>query len=115
MAGQAEAVGAEGVGLENLRAGLQILLVNGQNQAGIGEVQLVVAAVDEDAAGIKDCAHGAVGEHGAAGEDVGKLRHSLAMLSHKGGARQRVGLLCYTSRVKRIYALVPNAPRFPSR
>ena len=97
MAGQPEAVGAEGVGLKNLGAGLQVLLVNGEDQAGIGEVQLVVAAVDEDAAGVEHGAHGAVGEHGAAGEDVGKLRHSLVMLRHAGRARQQAGLLCYTS------------------
>ena len=101
MAGQAEAVGAEGVGFENLRAGLQILLVNGENQAGVGEVQLVVAAVDEDAAGIENGAHGAIGEHGAAGEDVGKLGHSLVMLSHAAGCAKR-GPLCYTSVVIRL-------------
>ena len=72
MARQAETVGAKGVGFKNLRAGLQIFLVDGEDQVGIGKVQFVVAAVDEDAAGVEHRAHGAVGEHGAAGEDVGE-------------------------------------------
>ena len=83
VARQPEAVGAERVGLQNLGAGLQVVFVDGQDQPGIGEIQLVVAAVDEDAAGIQNRAHGAVGEHGRAGEDVGKVSHSLAMLSHR--------------------------------
>jgi hypothetical protein len=32
--GQPEAVGAKGVGFKNLRAGLQVLLVDGEDQAG---------------------------------------------------------------------------------
>ena len=90
MAGQPEAVGAKGVGLDDLRAGLQVFFVNRQDQARVGEVQLVVAAVDEDAAGVERSAHGAVNEHGAVGEDVGKLRHSIVMLSHAGLARQSI-------------------------
>ena len=54
---------------------------------GIGEIQLVVAAVDEDAARVEHGAHGAVGEHGPASEDFGKLSHSVAMLSHRRFAR----------------------------
>ena len=91
MAGQPEAVGAEGVGFEDLGAGLEVLLVDGENQAGIGEIRLVVAAVDKDAAGVEDGAHGAIGEHGAVGEDVGELGHSLAMLSHGGRRANRRG------------------------
>ena len=82
---QPEAVGAEGVGFKNLGAGLQILLVDGENQAGVGEVQLVVAAVDEDAARVEHGAHGAVGEHGTVGKDVGKqgiLLSCYRMLAH---------------------------------
>ena len=99
MPGQPEAVGAKGIGFKNLCAGLEILFVNREDQAGVGEVQLVVAAVDGDAAGVEHGAHRAVGEHGAAGEDVGELRHSLAMLSHRAVSRQWAGLLCYTSGV----------------
>ena len=82
MARQAESIGAEGVGFENFRAGLQIVFVDGKNQVGVGKIQLVVAAVDEDAARVKHGAHGAVGKNRPAAEDVGKAWHSLAIVSH---------------------------------
>ena len=56
-----------------------------------------VAAIDEDATGVEDGAHGAIGENWTAGEDAGKLLHSVDMLSHAGLKRHRAGLLCYTS------------------
>ena len=68
VARQPDPVGPKGVGLQNLRPRLQILLVDRENQARVGEIQLVVAAVDKDAAGIKHGAHGAVGEQRAVGE-----------------------------------------------
>ena len=82
MAVEAEAVGAEGVGFKDFCAGLEIFLVDGEDEVGVGKVQLVVTAVDEDSARIEDRAHGAIGEHGAVGEDIGKLGHSIVMLSH---------------------------------
>jgi len=97
VAAQAKAICAEGVGFQDLRAGLEVLLVDGEDEAGIGEIELVVAAVDEDAAGVKHGAHCAVGEDGAVGEDFSELAHSLAMLRPGGGSRQRRGPLCYTS------------------
>ncbi len=120
MAREAKPVGTKGVGLKNLGAGLKVVLVNGEDQVGIRQVQLVIAAVDEDTARIKDRAHGAISEHGAAGKDICELSHPLVMLSHTFptctqlcGERRRVllecanrafsrmsGLLCYTSRVK---------------
>ncbi len=93
-----EAVGAEGVGFKDLGAGLQILLVDGENQVGVGQVQFVVAAVDEDAARIEHRAHGAVGEHGAVGKDVGKLRpfccHAIAWPAGLYPIVQRNGRCC---------------------
>ena len=77
-----EAVGAKGVGLDNLRSGLQVLLVDRKDQAGVGKVQLVVAAVDEDTTAVEHGSHGAIGKYRTAGEDVGELCHSLVMLSH---------------------------------
>jgi hypothetical protein len=100
MAREAKAVGAEGVGFKNLRAGLQIFLVNGEDQRRIGEIELVVAAADGHAAAIEHCAHGAVGEKGTTSEDVGERGHPVVMLRQPGGARQQTGLLCYTSGVK---------------
>ncbi len=96
VAGQADAVGAECIGFKNLRAGLQVLLVNGENQTGIGKIQLVVAAVDEDTASIEHGTHGAVGEQGAVGEDLGELGHSVVMLRHaSAGAPEQWPALLY--------------------
>ncbi len=97
MPGQAESIGAEGVGFKNFSPGLQVLLMDGEDQSGIGEVQLVVAAVDEDTAPVDHGSHGPVGENWPVGEDVGELRHSFAMLSYARPARQPASLLCYTS------------------
>ena len=71
--GQALPVGAEGVGLQDLRAGLDVLLVDLADQVGRREVQLVEAAVDEDAARVEHGAHGAIGHHDAAGQLVTKF------------------------------------------
>ena len=82
MARKAKSIGTKGVGLKNLGAGLEVVLVNGEDQVGVRQVQLVITAVDENTARIEDRAHGAISEHGAAGKDIGKLSHSLVMLSH---------------------------------
>jgi hypothetical protein len=67
-------VGAEGVGLDDLGAGAEVFPVDGGDQVGLAEVQLVVADVEEDAALVEHGAHRpvedvgpAVGEEGAQG------------------------------------------------
>ncbi len=70
---QAHAVGAERVRFKNLRAGLDVFLVNLPDHVGRGDIQLVETAVDEHPASIKHGAHGAVGDHGAARELVAEL------------------------------------------
>jgi hypothetical protein len=97
VAGKAEAVGAKGVGFKKFRAGLQVFLVDGEDESGIRDVQLVVTAVDEDTARIEHCTHGAVGEYGTGSEDVSERRHRSLMLNEAALACQPGGLLCYTS------------------
>jgi len=58
-------VGAEGVGLEQLGAGLHVLLVDLPHLVGLREIHLVVAAVDVDPLGVEHRAHGAVRHHHA--------------------------------------------------
>ena len=81
VAREAKTIRAEGIGLDDFGAGLQVILMDGKDQIRIGQVEFVVAAVDEDAAGVKHRAHGAVCEHGAAGKDIGKLTHYAVILS----------------------------------
>ncbi len=77
VAGEAEAVGAEGIGFKDLGAGLEVVLVHGEDELGIGEIQLVVAAVDEDAARIEHGAHRAVGKNRTIAKDRGNAGHDF--------------------------------------
>ena len=86
------AVGAERVGFQDLGAGLDVLLVDLAHQVGRGEVQLVEAAVDEDAARIQHGAHGAIGHHDAAGQLVAKfLGAGTRRCRHEKRSQARVG------------------------
>jgi hypothetical protein len=53
VAGEAKAVGAEGIGLDDLGPGLEIFVVNAANEFGLRQIELVVAAVDEDTLGVR--------------------------------------------------------------
>src|SRR5439155_19185930 len=71
--GQAGPRATERIGLENLGAGFDVLLVDAANQVWRREIELIEAAVDEDAARIEHGAHGAIGHHHTAGETFTKL------------------------------------------
>ena len=64
-AGQLDAVGAERVGLDDVRAGLHVLGVHLGDQGRLRQVQPVEAAVDEDALGVQQRAHRAVADQHA--------------------------------------------------
>ena len=66
---QAKAVRPEGVGFDDLGAGLQIFLMHGADQLRLGQVQLVEALVEEDAPPIERGSHGPVTEDRPAGEE----------------------------------------------
>lgn len=59
--GQLEAIGAEGVGLEQLRSGLQMTTMNSRRQLRRAEVDGVEAIVERDALGVEHRAHGTIG------------------------------------------------------
>ena len=63
VARQAKAVGAEGVSFNDLGARLQIVVMHGANEFRLGNVQLVIAPVDENALGVEQGSHGPVAEH----------------------------------------------------
>ena len=58
--GQAKRIGAKGVCFNDVGPGLEVFLMDAADQVGLREVELVVAAVDENAFGIQQGAHGAV-------------------------------------------------------
>jgi len=67
-----EAVGAVGVGLEDIGVRGRIGAVEIEHQFGRREVELIIAAVDEDAAAVEHGAHGAVTDEDALPDAVEK-------------------------------------------
>jgi hypothetical protein len=57
---QTQGIGPKSIGLDDLRARLQVFLVDGSHQFRLGEIQFVVAAVDKDAASVQAGAHGPI-------------------------------------------------------
>jgi hypothetical protein len=86
--------------------------MNGEDEAGVREVELVVTAIDENAAAIEDSSHGAVGENRAVGKDVGELGHASSMVRPREGKWVGTGPLCYTSGVISLVETGFNAARF---
>jgi hypothetical protein len=76
--GQLEAVGAEGVGLEDVRPGPEVGLVNLGDDVGLGQVQLVERAVEKDALAVEHRAHRAVADEHTRIERVEEGGHALA-------------------------------------
>ncbi len=58
--GQTKRIGAEGVCFNDLGPGVQVFLMDAADEIGLRDIQLVVAAVDEDTLGVQQGAHGAV-------------------------------------------------------
>ena len=75
-AAQLDAVGAERVRLDDIRAGADVVLVHLGDLARLGQVQRVEAAVDEDALRIEHRPHGAVAHEHALVDGFEKWLHS---------------------------------------
>ena len=60
---QPKSIATEGIGLDNLRARLQIFLMDGANQIRLRQVQFVVTTVDKHTAFVQHGAHGAVAQN----------------------------------------------------
>ena len=87
VGGQARAVGAEGVGLDDLGAGLDVFFVDFLDQRGRGEVELIVAAVDEHTLPVQHGPHGAVGDESALRKLIAELLGSIG--GHQYSKRPR--------------------------
>jgi hypothetical protein len=76
MRRQLDRVGAEGVGLQDLRAGPDVLPVDLLHQVGPAEIQLVVAHVEKDTTPVEHGAHRPVHHvDPAVGEEIAKRGH----------------------------------------
>ena len=62
--GKAKGIGTESVAFDDLGSGLQVLVVDSANKIGLGKIQFVVTAIDENSLGVKQRAHGPVAENG---------------------------------------------------
>ena len=76
--GQLDAVGAERVGLDDVGAGAHVGLVHVGDEVGLREVQLVEAAIEEDALGVEHRPHRAVADE-----------HALVERFEKGFSRRQ--------------------------
>jgi len=85
VAGELDPVGAEGVGLDQLRAGRNVRPVNFLDDFGLGQVELVEGALEAHPACVELGSHGAVPEERAAREPL-KER-----IDARGGGFRRLG------------------------
>jgi hypothetical protein len=82
MGPELEAMRPEGVRLDQVGAGREVVLVHRANDRWVRQVQLVEAAVQEDAAAVQHRAHPAVGDE-----------HTLVDLFEERPDGDRVGLV----------------------
>ena len=97
---QADVVATKRVGFNDLCTSLQVFAVDTPNQVGLGEIQFVIAAVDEDALGIQQSTHGTITEDGRflqPGKEITRHTHEntaviiiLQRLSLKGSEHNLV-------------------------
>ncbi len=89
--GQLEAVGAEGVRFDDLRARVNVSPMDFGHRGGLSKVEFVEALVEGDAARVQHGAHGAIGQEGRrgkAGEKVGGHRGQVYRI-RRGGASNK--------------------------
>src|SRR5260370_30357831 len=76
VSSQAEGIGSEGVGFNNFSSGLQVIVMDGANEVGLRQVQLIVRTVDEDSLVVEQRPHRTVAQDSGlldSGEQV--IRH----------------------------------------
>src|SRR5690606_2727045 len=78
VARQRQPVGAEGVGLDHVGAGLDVVAVHAAYQLRLRQAELVVAAVEEHAALVEQGAHGPVEQERALAEGFEERLHRVA-------------------------------------
>jgi len=64
MPSQAEGVCPECIGFNNFRTRLKVFMVNSPDQLGLGNVQFVIAAVNEDPLAVEQGSHRSVAQDG---------------------------------------------------
>ena len=67
---QLQAIGPEGVGLDDLGAGTQVGLMDADHQVGLRQVQVLECAIEEDTPGVQLGAHRAVADQHPSAQGV---------------------------------------------
>jgi hypothetical protein len=75
LVAEPEPVRAERVGLDDVRAGCEVALVDGRDQAGVGQVELGQRAVKRGAGRVQHGAHRAVADDDPPAEQAGQSAH----------------------------------------
>jgi hypothetical protein len=67
---QFEAIGAKGIRLQHVRAGVEVGTVRVEDELGTGEIERIERLVERRSRGIEHRADGAIGEDRSSGESV---------------------------------------------
>ena len=94
MALQFESVGTKGIGLDYVRPGIGILLVDSRDELGVGNAQVFVARIDEHAFRVDHRAHRAVEDERALFDSFQYLFHIIHPFSPRRGAEYAAEFLC---------------------
>src|SRR5208337_3452205 len=70
---EAEGVASESIGFNDFCPSLQVVVVDAADEIGLREIQLIVAAIDEDAVGIEQRPHRAVAKSGGLPDSCKKV------------------------------------------
>ena len=98
---QLDAIGAERVGLDDVGAGAEVFAVHAAHQIGVGEVQRLEAAIDEDALRVQLRAHRAVAHQHALFDGFEKSADHVTHRSRADGA-SHANVSASTSRYDRF-------------
>jgi hypothetical protein len=71
-----DSVSAEGIALDDLRSGLDIIAVNSANDVGMGQIEVIEALVHLAGARVQFCAYSAITDYRTVLKEIQKAYHS---------------------------------------
>src|SRR4051794_36810347 len=96
MPRKAKAIGAEGIGLDDLGSRVNVITVDGADGLGLRQIEFVVAAIDKDALLVQQRSHGSVAEHRRTAQAIKESGRHLQIVPAVSGRAERPGaFVCY--------------------
>jgi hypothetical protein len=80
VSAQFEAVGSEGVGLDHVGARFDVVVVDRANQLRVGQIQFVIACIDEHALAVEHRSHRSVEDKGGFDDSFQDVQHFFSLL-----------------------------------